>query len=312
MAVGVTHSTNVVVADDGVSPVGTNEWNAAHTVTGVPTTTTDNAAIRADGTGGNMQNSKFIIDDNGGAIAGDGTATNTLAVNGSTSGTGGGAGFQLRLGGGNALWMGNNSWVFGTAYDPTPAIYAPLILMQGTVNVGDLRVNNLPVYPTAWTTNTSDVTLANVTTAQNLFASAQDTFNVLANTTYRVHATIFIHRSAGTTAHNTLFVLGGTYGDGGMRLLLRATNPAGNLFAIPLDIEMTAKTGQFIAGSNSVADEQIRLEINGILRTTTAGTLIPQMQYDAAPGGAPTVKANSYFSLSPIGADTLAQAGGWA
>lgn len=25
------HSTVVVVADDGTSPVGTNEWNAAHT-----------------------------------------------------------------------------------------------------------------------------------------------------------------------------------------------------------------------------------------------------------------------------------------
>lgn len=26
-----THSTVVAVADDGTSPVGTNEWNAAHT-----------------------------------------------------------------------------------------------------------------------------------------------------------------------------------------------------------------------------------------------------------------------------------------
>lgn len=34
MTLSVTHSTVVVVADDGVSPVGTNEWNAAHTVSG--------------------------------------------------------------------------------------------------------------------------------------------------------------------------------------------------------------------------------------------------------------------------------------
>src|SRR5512139_3654736 len=34
MALSVTHSTVVVVADDGTSPVGTNEWNAAHTLTG--------------------------------------------------------------------------------------------------------------------------------------------------------------------------------------------------------------------------------------------------------------------------------------
>jgi hypothetical protein len=29
---GVTHSTVVVVADDGTSPVGTDEWNAAHSI----------------------------------------------------------------------------------------------------------------------------------------------------------------------------------------------------------------------------------------------------------------------------------------
>ena len=34
MALSVTHSTNVVVPDDGTSPVGTDEWNAAHTVAG--------------------------------------------------------------------------------------------------------------------------------------------------------------------------------------------------------------------------------------------------------------------------------------
>src|SRR5215831_4398081 len=30
----ITHSTVVVVADDGTSPVGTDEWNAAHTIAG--------------------------------------------------------------------------------------------------------------------------------------------------------------------------------------------------------------------------------------------------------------------------------------
>lgn len=35
MALAVNHSTVVVVPDDGTSPVGTNEWNAQHTLTGV-------------------------------------------------------------------------------------------------------------------------------------------------------------------------------------------------------------------------------------------------------------------------------------
>src|SRR5262245_45566860 len=30
----ITHSTVVAVADDGTSPVGSDEWNAAHTIAG--------------------------------------------------------------------------------------------------------------------------------------------------------------------------------------------------------------------------------------------------------------------------------------
>lgn len=44
MALSVTHSTVVAVADDGTSPVGTNEWNAAHTLTGA-------ASVAQGGTG---------------------------------------------------------------------------------------------------------------------------------------------------------------------------------------------------------------------------------------------------------------------
>ncbi len=38
MSASITHSTVVVVADDGISPVGTNEWNAGHTMSNVAAT----------------------------------------------------------------------------------------------------------------------------------------------------------------------------------------------------------------------------------------------------------------------------------
>ncbi len=37
MALSVTHSTVVVVPDDGTSPVGSDEWNAGHTLSGFGT-----------------------------------------------------------------------------------------------------------------------------------------------------------------------------------------------------------------------------------------------------------------------------------
>src|SRR6266403_3060607 len=51
--VAVTHSTVVTVPDDVTSPVGTDEWNASHVVTGlenVPNVDTTNASNLSSGT----------------------------------------------------------------------------------------------------------------------------------------------------------------------------------------------------------------------------------------------------------------------
>lgn len=68
MAVRVTHATVVSVADDGTSPVGSDEWNADHTLAGVPTSSTDNTVIRADGTSGDLQTSAVSIEDTTGTL----------------------------------------------------------------------------------------------------------------------------------------------------------------------------------------------------------------------------------------------------
>jgi hypothetical protein len=70
MAISVTHDTVVVVADDGTSPVGSDEWNAAHTVTGamVAVSSTDNAVVRFDSTSGQVQDSDVLVDDDGNIV----------------------------------------------------------------------------------------------------------------------------------------------------------------------------------------------------------------------------------------------------
>jgi hypothetical protein len=51
MAIGVTHSTVVAVADDGTSPVGSDEWNAGHTLSGFGTGVADALAINVGSAG---------------------------------------------------------------------------------------------------------------------------------------------------------------------------------------------------------------------------------------------------------------------
>jgi hypothetical protein len=49
-----------------------------------------------------------------------------------------------------------------------------------------------------------------------------------------------------------------------------------------------------------------------MVRTNAAGTFTPQIKYDAAPGGAPTILANSYFRLTPVGTASVASVGNWS
>src|SRR5512139_3335456 len=51
MALAVTHTAVVVTADDGTSEVGSNEWNAAHTLTGVVSEAQGGTGLSALGTG---------------------------------------------------------------------------------------------------------------------------------------------------------------------------------------------------------------------------------------------------------------------
>src|SRR5512143_3626784 len=54
MALSITHAAVVVTADDGTSEVGSNEWNAAHTISGtldLTTQVTGTLPVANSGTG---------------------------------------------------------------------------------------------------------------------------------------------------------------------------------------------------------------------------------------------------------------------
>jgi hypothetical protein len=83
MALSITHSTVVVVADDGTSPVGSDEWNDDHAIAGLGTGVEDALAVNV-GTAGSV-----VV--NGGALGtpSSGTLTNAtgLPIDGGTVNT---------------------------------------------------------------------------------------------------------------------------------------------------------------------------------------------------------------------------------
>jgi hypothetical protein len=160
---------------------------------------------------------------------------------------------------------------------------------------------------------TTNYTGSDVSTAQQVFNSpAGGVITLPANTTYFLEGIYYITRAAGTTSHtlSTLFALGGTLTS--IAYTADTTSTTGNALGTVSRIYATAATATAVTAASTTATENITVVIKGIVRTNTAGSFTPQIQYSAAPGGAPTILANSYLRLLPIGNNTVASVGNWS
>jgi hypothetical protein len=68
-----------------------------------------------------------------------------------------------------------------------------------------------------------------------------------------------------------------------------------------------------VTGSGSInVTNYYNIAFKGLVRTTTAGTLIPQMSLSSVTGiGTMQTQANSYFKVTPIGSSAMTTAGTW-
>jgi hypothetical protein len=72
-------------------------------------------------------------------------------------------------------------------------------------------------------------------------------------------------------------------------------------------------TSQTFSGSVSSAAETLLATVKGIVSINGGGTFTPQYTLSAAPGGAYSTMANSYFLIYPIGASGAnTSVGAWA
>lgn len=157
----------------------------------------------------------------------------------------------------------------------------------------------------------SNDTGSNGTSAQAWFPTAGGV-TVTGDTTYRMEGTLHLIRSAGTTSHTTSLLFGGTATLTSIRYRAYcntgdvATNLAVN------QTTMSVATATVVKAASTSATEEIIVSVDGIVRINAAGTFIPQYQYSVAPGGAPTVQANSFFKLTRIGSGSFVAQGTWA
>lgn len=159
---------------------------------------------------------------------------------------------------------------------------------------------------------TADRAGTDVSTAQAVFDASTDAVTLAAATSYQFEAQYFITRAAGTTSHTTAVLFAGTATFTSVDYLAQVTNPTGNVLANVQQIMATAETALTLTAANTSATENLMIRLTGTIRINAGGTLIPQFQYSSAPGGAPTIKRNSFFRLWPAGTNTVASVGNWS
>lgn len=161
----------------------------------------------------------------------------------------------------------------------------------------------------------SDQTGTNGNSAQTLFPGGGfTTLTVPASTTYDFEGQWLITRAAGNTSHTTSILFGGSATYTSIGYLLEVTQTTGS----PLDTTASDQFWSAVATAtefgpaNTSTTENLTLKIKGFMRINGAGTVIPQFIYSVAPGGAPTVAANSYIKFTPLGTNTVLSVGNWS
>lgn len=159
----------------------------------------------------------------------------------------------------------------------------------------------------------ADGTGSDVNTAQAVFPTS-GSYSANATNAYVFDAVLHITRAAGINSHTTSLLFGGTATYTSLRWMADVANPTGTVIAAPSRMIGASAAAVVVTAANTSATENLFITWNGYIRTNGAGTIIPQFQYSAAPGGAPTIKANSYFRLHGLGSGSAVTNifGAWA
>lgn len=287
-------------------------------------TATGTASVAGNVTGGNLRTAGSASA-TGNVIGGNVTTVGLVTATGNVGGGNVNAGGAVSAVG-NVVGGNVNAFVRPTTGSSSAA---PVVFTAGTnmttPSAGSFEYDGVVFYGSPQSNQrgvvateqfialSSNYTGSDSSSAQKVFdASTNGAVALAASTTYLMEGTYYITRAAGTTSHtlSTLFALGGTLTS--IAYTAETTSTTGNALGAVSRIYATAATGTVVTGASTTATENITVTIRGIVRTNAAGTFTPQIQYSAAPGGAPTILANSFFKLTPIGTDTVATVGNWS
>lgn len=164
-------------------------------------------------------------------------------------------------------------------------------------------------------TLSADQTGTDTINAQTWFPGGGATqINVPANSTYFFEGSLTVTKSAGTVSHTIGNLWGGTAVLTSMEYQYIALAQDAATFSAAAPVMLWGNVATVLTTwptASTSAAQVYTLYVRGIVRVTSAGTFAPQFKYSAATGGAPTVKGNTFFRMTPIGSGTVLNFGPW-
>ena len=125
------------------------------------------------------------------------------------------------------------------------------------------------------------------------------------NTVYRYEYVISLVKSAGTTSHSIYLLFGGTCTNNNIFTSVQYSYNTVTPYVGSTNIAIggyNSATGIAGTAAMTTASNQYLCQGFGSISVNAGGTFIPQYNLSAAPGGAYSTTAGSYFLIYPIGA----------
>lgn len=147
----------------------------------------------------------------------------------------------------------------------------------------------------------NDFTLSAALGVQTAFSSTVDVVTLEANTTYAVKGRYFMTTGTTTTKTTAIaFLAGGGLTITSMALAVRGYNATANTTVTATNgTYMTQLASTVVTPTATTAG--VVIEFEGTMRINAGGTLTPQINFSANPGGTNLMKANSFIEFIPIG-----------
>lgn len=202
--------------------------------------------------------------------------------------------------------LSNDEWVF-MLYDNGEHrwILSPESL-HAVARSGDFAdLSNVP--PQIYKFLDSSTAATNNNLAQPWFPSG-GAVTLKADTLYRFQGQL--RTLQGTTAHNVHAGFGGTVGVRDISWTSIGTKTTMDVTSGTMQQSMRSTTATVRTTQHDTTGGTL-IRVEGVLRTSTAGTLIPQFLFSTAPGS-PTVEPGTYFELVEIGPYNTLTRGTWA